>query len=990
MKLRFDAALPYQRAAIDAVTGLFEGQPMAEPAFSVSFSTGDLLQTEHGLANNLKLKGEALLANLHAVQEKNGIAKAPAPAAADKFACDYSVEMETGTGKTYVYLRTAFELNKAYGFRKFVIVVPSVPIREGVLHSIETMKEHFKALYGTPFSHFVYDSKQLGQLRNFATSNAMQIMVINIQAFQRDVKDEEKPGAANLMYMEQDKLSGHKPIEFLESTRPVVIVDEPQKMEGEASAAAIKRLKPLCTLRYSATYDSPNKVYRLGPIEALDQRLVKRIEVASVVEDQNVNDAFVRLLKVDAKKATAQVEINVGSGAEAKQKKVTVKRKDDLFVKSNERQEYRSGYIVETISFERGNEYLAFGNGGEVRLGQALGGLDDDAMKAQIHTTIEEHLRKEKVLRPKGIKVLSLFFIDRVTNYRVYNDDGSWSLGKLGQWFEESLQQLLAKPVFKGMIVDPIEKVHNGYFSADKKGAFRDTSGSTKDDDATYELIMREKEKLLSFDEPLRFIFSHSALREGWDNPNIFQICTLNETKSVTRKRQEIGRGLRLPVNQDGERIHDEQVNRLTVVANESYKSFAERLQKEYEEECGIRFGVLPKEIFSRLEIEKDGKPAPLGQEVSGQIWEHMRKAGYIDAGGTIQDKYDPKNPAFTLDVPQGYEGLRAQFMDQVGRYIFTNRVVNVRSRQEVKLRKQVLLDPEFEKLWQKISQRTRFRVNFETAELVRIAAERIRKAPTISPLSITVRITEVDLKEAGIIAEAAARSETGYNIKGSRYLPDVLAYLQNETELTRHTLARILIESGRAEDLRINPQAFVTMTTQAIATSLHELMLSGIEYEKIEGARWEMHRLEGEAEQQLVRYLENLYQIQNTHKAPFDFIEFDSNVERAFAEELDKNDAVKFFLKLPNWFKVDTPLGPYNPDWAILVEEETEKLYLVSETKGTTDEEKLKAEERGKVRCGRKHFEAISVPYFAPVKVLSDVLKQVRASGVSTFRDSV
>jgi len=974
MKLRFDAALPYQRAAIDAALGLFEGQPLTESAFSVSFKTEDLLQTEFGLGNNLILDDGALAKNLHAVQERNGLPKAVGIGSRD-----YSIEMETGTGKTYVYLRTAFELNKVYGFRKFVIVVPSVPIREGVLHSIATMKEHFAALYGTPFSHFVYDSKQPGKMRNFATANAMQIMVINIQAFQRDVKDEEKPGAANLMYVEQDKLSGHRPIDFLRATNPVVIVDEPQKMEGEASAAAIRRLNPLCTLRYSATYDSPNKIYRLGPIQALDQRLVKRIEVASVVEDHNVNDAFVRLLKVDAKKMTAQVEINGGSGAEAKQKKVTVKRKDDLFVKSGERQEYRSGYIVETISFERGNEFLAFGNGGEVRLGQALGGLDDEVMKAQIRTTIEEHLKKERVLRAKGIKVLSLFFIDRVANYRVYNDDGSWSLGKIGEWFEETFRELQKKPQFKGMLADPIEKIHNGYFSADKKGAFRDTTGATKDDDATYELIMREKERLLSFEEPLRFIFSHSALREGWDNPNVFQICTLNETKSVTRKRQEIGRGLRLPVNQDGERIHDEQVNRLTVVANESYKSFAQQLQTEYEQDCGIEFGRIPRELFSRLEVEKAGAPAPIGHDESLRIWEHLRKSGYIDGAGTILDKYDPKNPAFVLSVPKEYEEHRPRFIDEMNRFVFANRVVNTRNRQEVKLRKQVLLDPEFEALWQKVSQRTRYRVRFATDELVRIAADRIRKAGSISALSITVRITDIELKDAGIASEATARYETGFDVKGPRHLPDVLAYLQNETELTRHTLARILIESGRAEDLRVNPQAFVTLATNAITGALHELMLNGIEYERIDSKFWEMRRLEEEAEQQLVRYLDNLYRVQNGGKVPFDFIEYDSNVERAFAEELDKNDAVKFFLKLPKWFKVDTPLGTYNPDWAILLEEDTMKLYLVNETKGSTDEEDLRNREVKKLKCGKKHFEAIGVPYLGPVQTLSETLRILR-----------
>lgn len=976
MKLQFASDLPHQRGAIEAVSKLFEGQPLADSSFSVSLKGVDSLLSELGFGNRLVISDNVLLDNLRRIQEQNDIAQAAALPGRN-----FAVEMETGTGKTYVYLRTAFELKKLYGFQKFVIVVPSVPIREGVLHSIETMRDHFQALYGTPFDHFVYDSKKLGVLRAFATANSMQLMVINIQAFNRDVSAAKGDTSGLIMYQEREELSGRRPIDFLQATCPVVIIDEPQKMQAEASAAAIERLNPLCTLRYSATYESPAKVYRLGPIEALDQKLVKRIEVASVREDGNLNDAYLRLLKVDAEKQKAEVEINVGSGADAKQKKLSVKSSDDLAVKSEGRQEYQSGFIIRAISFETGNEFLELSGGQRIRLGEAVGGLDDEVMRAQVYETVREHLEKERRLGPKGIKVLSLIFIDRVANYRVYNEDASWSLGKIGQWIEEALKEFAAKPAFKDLITEPIGKLHDGYFSIDRKGAYRDTSGETKDDDDTYNKIMRAKEQLLSLDEPLRFIVSHSALREGWDNPNVFQICTLNETRSVTRKRQELGRGLRLAVNQQGERVHDEQVNRLTVIANESYKSFAESLQKEYEDDAGVRFGEVPREAFAKLVIDRDGKSTPMGQAASTQLWDHFRTKGYLDAQGRIQDLFDPKNHAFQLDVPAEYEVLRPQLVDAISRYVFENRIVNKRDRRDVKLRKQVLLDPEFAELWARISQRTRYRVGFATDELVAIAVERLRRAPKIEPVKIEIDKRLVDITRAGVDAETSLYRDF-VDVGAVRQLPDLLAYLQNETELTRHTLVRIIVESGRAEELRVNPQAFVALAVHEVTQALHDLILKGIEYEKIAGQRWEMRRLEEDAEQTLVRYLDRLYQVQNPDKTPFDAVEFDSEVERSFARELDHNDQVKFFLKLPSWFTVDTPLGTYNPDWAIMIEGTT-KLYLVRETKSTIDEEKLRATEARKLDCGRKHFAAIGVDYEVTTS-LSDVLRKLKARGVT------
>ncbi|WP_244553400.1 DEAD/DEAH box helicase family protein [Nitrobacter vulgaris] len=622
MKLKFDPSLQYQQDAVNAVVSAFEGQPFVQTgamAFQ-SLQIGGLFQTELGLGNQLNIGDEKILANVRAVQEVNEIEKV---AALD--GREFSVEMETGTGKTYVYLRTIFELNKTYGFKKFIIVVPSVAIREGVLKSIDVTKEHFHTLYdNAPFDHFVYDSKRLGKVRQFATSNQIQIMVINIQSFQKDVADkdlsemtEDELKKLNVINRENDRMSGRRPIEFIQAASPIVIIDEPQSVDTtEKSRRAIANLNPMATLRYSATHRNPyNLLYKLDPIKAYDLRLVKRIEVASVRSDDNFNDSYVKLISTDNTNGIrARLEIHKEGASGPKPVKLWVKLGDDLYVKSDERDAYRDGYIVQNIDCTPGSEYIEFNQGRFLGLGKEVGGLGDDIMKAQVFETVEQHLKKERALKGKGIKVLSLFFVDSVANYRIYNEDGTTSLGKIGQWFEEAYKEFTAKPIYKGLIPFDVADVHNGYFSQDKQGHAKDTRGNTADDDDTYSLIMRDKERLLDPNVALRFIFSHSALREGWDNPNVFQICTLNETQSAERKRQEIGRGLRLPVNETGERVHDETINRLTVIANESYEDFARTLQTEFEEDFGIKFGRVEKIAFAKLvRRAADGTDAELG-----------------------------------------------------------------------------------------------------------------------------------------------------------------------------------------------------------------------------------------------------------------------------------------------------------------------------------------------------------------------------------------
>nr|WP_255528726.1 DEAD/DEAH box helicase family protein [Roseomonas sp. KE0001] len=921
------------------------------------------------MGNQLSLPDDELLKNVHRIQEANGIEKI-----AELAGREFSVEMETGTGKTYVYLRTIFELNKTYGFKKFIIVVPSVAIREGVLKSIDIMKEHFQTLYDkAPFDHFVYDSKRLGKVRQFAASNQIQIMVINIQSFQKDVADkdlaemtEDELKKLNVINRENDRMSGRRPIEFIQAANPIVIVDEPQSVDTtEKSRRAIGNLNPMVTLRYSATHKNPyNLVYKLDPIKAYDLRLVKRIEVASVRSDENFNDAYVKLIATDNTNGIrARVEIHKEGKAGPKPTKIWVKQGDDLFVKSDEREAYRNGYIVQNIDCTPSSEYVEFNQGRFLELGQEAGGQADDIMKAQVYETVEQHLKKERALKGKGIKVLSLFFIDRVANYRIYNEDGTTGLGKIGQWFEEAYRELTAKPIYKGLIPFDVAEVHNGYFSQDKQGHAKDTRGNTADDEDTYNLIMRDKERLLDPAVPLRFIFSHSALREGWDNPNVFQICTLNETQSADKKRQEIGRGLRLPVNAAGERVHDETVNRLTVIANESYEDFARTLQTEFEEDFGIRFGKIEKIAFAKLvRRAKDGTEVEIGQDESAKIWASLVEGGYISAAGDILAKFDPKNPHFELKVPEGYEDLRAAITDEINSKIFKNRIVNARDRRELKFRKEVHLGTDFQALWAKIKHRTRYRVTFKTADLIDRALARIKQIEPINAPRVATTVVEVDITDAGVSADKqiATRVRDAQPIK---VLPDILAFLQKETELTRHTLAEILKRSGRLAEFKINPQAFMAAIAKEISRALHDLMLEGIKYEKVAGAYWEQSRIEQDAEEGIVRYLSNLYEVQNREKSLFDAIEYESEVEKQFARDLDHNEAVKLFVKLPSWFKIDTPIGSYNPDWAFVTERE-EKLYFVRETKSTLDSEERRTKENQKIACGRRHFETIGVNF--------------------------
>ena len=878
MKLHFDSNQEHQIEAIRAVTDIFEGQPLSGGDFEFSLThTGSLL-SENGFGNRLSLNEEQIWENVRSIQQRNEIKSENT----EFQGMNFSVEMETGTGKTYVYLRTIYKLNKLYGFKKFVIVVPSIAIREGVLKNLQITHEHFQTLYDkAQVNYDVYDSKKVSNLRGFAAGSAIQILVINIDAFAKDENIINKPN---------DKLTGKRPIEFLQSSNPIVIIDEPQNMETDIRKKAIANLNPLCTLRYSATHTNLyNLVYSLNPVKAYDSGLVKQIEVDSVISENAMNEAFIQLESINATKTkiTARIKIDCNTDKGLVKKSVTVRASDDIYKLSKQREIYNAGFIIDEI--DAGNGTISLTNGLMLSIGETQGGMNDEVMKFMMRKTVEEHLKKEKAYKAKGIKVLSLFFIDKVRNYREYDENGNSIKGKFAGWFEEIYSQEASKPAFKGLLPYTADVLHNGYFSQDSKGRVKDTGGETQADDDTYRLIMKDKETLLDPNTPLRFIFSHSALREGWDNPNVFQICTLNETKSEIKKRQEIGRGLRLSVNQDGERIFDRNINKLTVIANERYEDFAKALQNEIQEDCGVDF---------------------------------------------------------------------------------TGRVKNKGNRQKVGLRKGFEADPKFLQIWEKIKFQTKYSVEYKTDELIVLAAKAVKSMPEIRKPTITSTKKRVLITAEGVDGQLVSDSANDdYGVEFE--IPDMLAYIQSKTELTRHTILKILNKSGRLHELLLNPQLFMDNAVIAIKSKLYELMVEGIKYEKIGDKFFEMRLFE---DNELDIYLDQFtFTITDPAKTIYDnHIPLDSSVENQFAKDCESSENIEFYFKLPFWFRIKTPIGTYNPDWAIVFKGE-KKVYFVAETKGKNQE--LRPSERMNIECGKAHFKQFEgVAFKGPISMVTEL----------------
>ena len=902
MKLQFDANLHYQEQAVSSVVGLFRGQTPKQSNFSVTSyikQTG-LYDTEHGIGNHLELDEEDILANLQEIQLRNGLAQTKK---LKPNSYDFDIEMETGTGKTYVYLRSIFELNKAYGFSKFIIVVPSIAIKEGVYKSIQITKEHFSNLYDNAvYDYFVYDSSKLEQVCSFAVNDHITIMVINIDAFRKSFDNPEAENKANIIHRANDKLNGMKPVELIRETRPFVIIDEPQSVDTTPrSKEAIASLNPLCTFRYSATHvEKHNLVYSLDAVDSFNLELVKQIEVASFESVDYHNNAYMKLKSVDNKKSpiTAKIEMDVNERGTVKRKVVTVRAGSDLYDASKGRDVYE-GYIIDEIYCEKGNEYVSFSTKPVIlRIDEAVGDIDDLAIKdQQIRKTIEEHLNKEMILNNKGIKVLSLFFIDRVANYRYYDKEGNPQKGIYAQLFEKHYSELIKKPKYNTLFKDidletAAGEVHNGYFSADKKGVYKDTSGNTAADDDAYSLIMRDKEKLLSFDTKLRFIFSHSALREGWDNPNVFQICTLNETRSEVKKRQEIGRGLRLCVNQDGERQYGYPVNTLTIMANESYDEFASKLQKEYEQDEGIRFGVIETHTFANIPVKKDdGSFEYLGQEKSEQIFKVFSEKKYIDNKGVVQDTLKKALKDNTLDIPAELEAHKAAIVAVCKKISGNLNIKPADDKRKILLNKQVYLSEDFKVLWDKIKHKTTYSVDFDSDKLLKTSVQNLQQNLMINSSKLIYSKAKVNVSLSGVNATETLHT-TVLATDTKENLPDIITYLQNRTNLTRRTIVDILIKSNTLHLFKKNPQAYMEDTAKAIVSVMKTLIVDGIKYTKLGESEYYAQELFDTEE--LTGYLER--NMVESKKSVYNYVVYDSEVEKSFAESFEENENVKVF----------------------------------------------------------------------------------------------
>ena len=970
MKLHFEPNLDYQRNAINAVCDLFRGQEICRTEFTVtrSLATGQQglpgMENELGIGNRLTLLDDEILANLAEIQLRNGLRPSITLASGD-----FTVEMETGTGKTYVYLRTIFDLNHLYGFTKFVIVVPSVAIKEGVYKTLQITEEHFRGIYAnTLFEYFLYDSGKLGQVRNFATSPNIQIMVVTVGAINK--KD------VNNLYKDSENIGGEKPIELIKATRPILIVDEPQSVDGGLEGRgkeALGAMNPLCTLRYSATHaDKHHMVYRLDAVDAYERKLVKQIEVASLQVEGGHNKGYIKLLSTSNKRGvfSAKVELDIQQITGVIRMAVNVKPGDDLQQVTG-----RAVYtdcLVQNIGCKTGEEYLELSNlEKQLRPGEAVGDVDSDALKRlMIRRTIEEHLDKELRLRPQGIKVLSLFFIDVVEYYRSYTADGVPVKGKYAIMFEEEYRKAATKAkyndLFKGVdLQSDATEVHDGYFSIDRKGTWTDTTEnnqSSRDNaERAYNLIMKDKEKLLSFDTKLKFIFSHSALREGWDNPNVFQICAIREMGTERERRQTIGRGLRLCVNATtGERVRGFETNTLTVVATESYEQFAENLQKEIEQDTGIRFGIVEKHQFAAIPVsDKDGRTTALGVPQSEAIWIYLKEAGYLDVKGKVQDALRKVLKEDTLQLPEPFQTQLPQVKDILRKLAGKLDIKNADERIQIKTRQTVLQGEDFKSLWDRIKNKTTYRVQFDNNKLLMDCAKAIRDCPPITKTRVQIRKADLAIGRGGISSDEISAAAPIVIEENDIELPDLLTDLQDKTQITRRSLVRILIDSQRLDDFKRNPQQFVEFAAESINRAKRLALVDGIKYQRLGDEYYYAQELFEHEE--LTGYIKNTLE---SKKSVYEKVVYDSSgVERTFAEDLEKNEAVKVYAKLPGWFKVPTPLGSYNPDWAVLVDKDgEERLYFVVETKGSLFAEDLRDKESGKIECGKVHFKELAV----------------------------
>ncbi len=1000
MRLQFKHQ-KFQADAAKAVVDVFAGQPYLTPTYMMDRGINyqqNLTDDEDftGWRNEPivpELTDKIILERLNKIQRINQIEPSAKLERSESCKYNLTIEMETGVGKTYTYIKTMYELNKHYGWSKFIIVVPSIAIREGVYKSFQVTQEHFAEEYGKKIRFFIYNSSQLTEIDRFASDSSINVMIINSQAFNARGKD------ARRIYMKLDEFRSRRPIDIIAKTNPILIIDEPQSVEGKQTKERLKEFHPLLTLRYSATHKADsiyNMVYRLDAMEAYNKRLVKKISVKGITESgSTATEGYVYLEGVNLSKAdpTATIEFDFKGATGIRKKAMKVGIGFNLYDNSGNLDEYKNGFVVKFID-GRDNS-VEFLNGVKIFAGDVIGKVSEDQLRRiQIRETILSHIERERELFYKGIKVLSLFFIDEVAKYKQYDEAGHPYNGIYADMFEEEYADIIGnmqreigdEDYIKYLDAIPVHETHAGYFSIDKKGKLTDSKLSdkkagTSDDIDAYDLIMKNKELLLDRDpkrSPVRFIFSHSALREGWDNPNVFQICTLKQSSSEVRKRQEVGRGLRLCVNQDGERMDANvlgndvhSVNVLTVIASESYDSFAKGLQTELAEAVANRPVAVTADLFKgKVICDVHGNEQVVDGETAQAIYFDMVVNGYVDKKGALTDKYYADKANNAVKVAEEVADCADAVLSIVDS-IYDSRAMQPENARDKNVELQVdpekLAMPEFKALWQKISPKSVYVVGFDTEELVEKAISSLNRNLRVSKIFFKVELgtmNEIQSKEAllegtSFVKEKSGTYNTARRIHASNSVKyDLVGKLVAETGLTRKAVVEILtgIEKAVFEQFKDNPEEFIIKAADLINDEKATAIVQHITYnmldERYDTDIFTEPILKGKLGTNAMKAQRHLY----------DHIVYDSTNERDFASELDTNTDVAVYVKLPDSFYISTPVGRYNPDWAIAFYEGTVKhIYFVAETKGSMRSMQLRLIEESKIHCAREHFKAIS-----------------------------
>ena len=1008
----------YQTDAVDAVVKVFKGQgfhdkvsfirdlgKVTEPVqqqlsfiMQDDFGETDDPSNDTGYKNELiELSDDQLLHNIQELQSQNNIKLSPS-LVKDLGRCSLDIEMETGTGKTYVYIKTMFELNKRYGWSKFIVVVPSIAIREGVKKSFEITAEHFMEHYGKKARFFVYNSSDLNKLDSFSSGSGINVMIINTQAFASSLKEDGKSKEARIIYSKRDEFQSRRPIDVIKANRPIIILDEPQKMGGDVTQKALKNFNPLFTLNYSATHAKQhNLVYVLDALDAFNKRLVKKIEVKGFeVKNFRGTDKYLFLEQIilsSKKPPMARIELEIGYNKSINRETRILGVGDDLYYKSEEMEQYK-GYVISEIDPFSGT--VTFTNGEVIKTGEVVGDVSEkDMRRIQIRETILSHFEKEEKLFNMGIKTLSLFFIDEVAKYRQYDENGDEVLGEYGVMFEEEYISVLNTYItmfdtpyqkYLKTACEDVSKIHRGYFSIDKKtGRSIDSQlkrGSEFSDDiSAYDLILKNKERLLSFDEPTRFIFSHSALREGWDNPNVFQICTLKHSDSQTAKRQEVGRGLRLCVNQAGNRmdaetcgdtVHD--INMLTVIASESYKDFVTDLQADIKTVLYDRPTTASSEYFKGKFVKVDGVPTLIDSEQANAIEFYLIANGYVDMKRKITDKYRTDVQMNTVaPLPEELQHMTEGIQTLI-QSVYDDSMIEkmITDGHETKVKENPLNEnfakKEFQALWKQINHKYAYTVEFDSEELITKAIAHIDERLFVSELQYTTSVgrqkaemNEHEIGRGDSFGSVKTRTQTLKHAETSQIKYDLIGKIAEGTVLTRKTVARILqgIRLDKFYMFRNNPEEFISKVIKLIKEQKANMVVEHIYYDQIEGEYKEDIFTADKSSQSFDKAF-------RASKAIQDYVFTDGtaedSIEKKFATSLEEAEEVCVYAKLPKGFHIPTPMGNYSPDWAIAFNEGTVKhIFFIAETKGTMESLNLRPIEQAKIRCAKKLFNEIS-----------------------------